>query len=107
MELLIFPIAMIALTWLLLVRPQRARLREREQLVAALGPGDDVVTVGGMHGTVLATDDETVLLEIGDGVEVTYDKRAIGRIERPAAGDEAGTAGFDDDAAVDDEDGTA
>jgi preprotein translocase subunit YajC len=107
MELLIFPIAMIALTWLLLVRPQKARLREREQLVSALGPGDEVVTVGGMHGIVRATDDETVVLEIADGVEVTYDKRAIGRIERSGAGDDAAGASVDDAAGIDDEDGGA
>ncbi|MEM9034992.1 MAG: preprotein translocase subunit YajC [Actinomycetota bacterium] len=85
MELLIFPIAMIALTWLLLVRPQKARLREREHLVSALGIGDDVVTVGGLHGTVTEVDDEVVVLEVSDGVEVTYDKRAIARIDRSAA----------------------
>ena len=83
MELLIFPIAMIALTWLLLVRPQKARLREREALVESLGPGDTVVTAGGLHAVVLAVDDETVTLEAAPGIELTFDKRAVGRIEEP------------------------
>ncbi len=83
MELLIFPIAMIALTWLLLVRPQKARLREREALVASLSVGDTVVTAGGMHGVVVGVDDETVTLQAAPGVELTFDKRAVGRIEEP------------------------
>ena len=83
MELLIFPIAMIALTWLLLVRPQKARLREREALVAALSVGDTVVTAGGMHGVVVGVDEETVTLQAAAGVELTFDKRAVGRIEQP------------------------
>lgn len=83
MELLIFPIAMIALTWLLLVRPQKARLREREALVAAIDPGDTVVTAGGLHGVVCAVDEETVTIEAAPGVELTFDKRAVGRIEAP------------------------
>ena len=81
MELLIFPIAMIALTWLLLVRPQKARLREREALVEALTVGDTVVTAGGMHGVVVDVDDETVTLRVAADVELTFDIRAVGRIE--------------------------
>lgn len=83
MELLIFPVAMIALTWLLLVRPQKARLREREALVSALSIGQTVVTAGGLHGRVVALDDETIRIEAAPGVELTFDKRAVQRIEVP------------------------
>ena len=82
MELLIFPIAMIALTWLLLVRPQKARLREREALVAALDVGDSIVTAGGLHGVVVGVDDETIRIAAAPGVELTFDKRAVQRFER-------------------------
>lgn len=82
MELLIFPILMIALTWLLLVRPQRARLREREALVNALEVGDTIVTAGGLHGVIVAVDDETMRIEAAPGVELTFDTRAVQRFER-------------------------
>lgn len=85
MELLIFPIAMIALTWLLLVRPQKRRLREREDLVAALGTADEVVTVGGLHGSVREVGEDTVVIEPAPGVALRFDKRAIARIEGPAS----------------------
>lgn len=81
MELLIFPILMIALTWLLLVRPQRARLREREALVNALEVGDTIVTAGGLHGVIVAVDDETMRIEAAPGVELTFDTRAVQRFE--------------------------
>ncbi|MEM9713332.1 MAG: preprotein translocase subunit YajC [Actinomycetota bacterium] len=96
MELLIFPIAMIALTWFLLVRPQKARLREREALVAALGVGDTIVTAGGLHGVIVAVDDETIRIEAAPGVELTFDKRAVQRFE-----DELDPVDHDDDAGTD------
>ncbi|MEO1062625.1 MAG: preprotein translocase subunit YajC [Actinomycetota bacterium] len=92
MELLIFPILMIGLTWLLLVRPQRARLREREALVNALEVGDTIVTAGGLHGVIVAVDDETMRIEAAPGVELTFDIRAVQRFEglEPQSPDDEG-----------------
>ena len=59
------PILMIALLfgvmYFMMIRPQQKRRREAEQMQSALGPGDEVVTIGGLYGTVTGVDDDTVL----------------------------------------------
>lgn len=70
---------------------------------SSMGLGDEVVTVGGLYGTVLEIADDTVLLEISPGVTAKYARAAIGKVNQKA---ETG----DDEAADDDDelaDGTA
>jgi preprotein translocase subunit YajC len=79
-------VLLFGVMYFMMIRPQQRRRREAEQMQAALGPGDDVVTVGGMHGTVIAVDDEVVTLEVAPGVHVRYARPAIARVvSRPSA----------------------
>ena len=70
----------------LVVRPQRARLREAQQVRASLAVGQRVMTTSGLHGTVRALDDtdDTVLLEVADGVQVRWAASAVARVLDPA-----------------------
>lgn len=71
-------------------RQQQAQAAQRE-MRTNLGAGTKVVTIGGLYGTVVSTDDESVTLEISPGVTARYDRNAIGRVlETPDAPDTAG-----------------
>lgn len=62
---MLFPMAMIFLIfYFLLIRPQTKRQREQEKLWKSLDKGDDVVTVGGLHGKVVGVTDDVLTLEI-------------------------------------------
>ncbi|MDI5939780.1 MULTISPECIES: preprotein translocase subunit YajC [Micromonospora] len=78
------PILMIALLfgvmYFMMIRPQQKRRREAERMQSTLGPGDEVVTIGGLYGTVTGVDDETVLLEVAPGVQTRYARPAIARV---------------------------
>ncbi|MEV0731672.1 preprotein translocase subunit YajC [Polymorphospora sp. NPDC050346] len=78
------PILMIALLfgvmYFMMIRPQQKRRKEAEQMQSALGPGDQVVTIGGLHGTVAAVDDDTVTLEPSPGVQLRFARPAIARV---------------------------
>lgn len=78
------PILMIALLfgvmYFMMIRPQQKRRREAEQMQSALGAGDEIVTIGGLYGTVTSVDDETVLLEVAPGVQARYARPAIARV---------------------------
>jgi preprotein translocase subunit YajC len=65
------------LMWLLLVRPQRRRQNEQVQMQENLRSGDEVVTAGGLYGTVQRLDEDEVAVEIADGVVVRIARRAI------------------------------
>ena len=73
----IFILVLLVLMWLLLIRPQRRRQLESQRMLESLEVGKEVVTAGGLYGTVSALTDDEVRLEIADGVEVRVAKRAI------------------------------
>lgn len=66
--------------WLFLVRPQQKRMREHQELVASLEPGDDVLTNGGLYGTITAIDGQIAELEIADGVVVRLQRSAVAEL---------------------------
>lgn len=71
--------------YFLMIRPQQKRRRETEQMQRAMGPGDEVVTVGGLYGEVVEIVDDIVTLEIAPGVHARYARAAIGKVVTPAA----------------------
>ena len=77
MEPLIFLGAMAVLFWFLLIRPQRRRQSARKDMVADLSAGDEIVTIGGIIGTVRSVADNHVVLEIAPGTEVRVAKEAV------------------------------
>jgi len=77
---LIILVALFALMWLLLIRPQRRRQQEQAQLQQILEPGDEILTAGGIHGIVREVDDEIVHVEIAPGTTVRLDRRAVAGI---------------------------
>ena len=79
MELI--PLVLILVVfWLILIRPQRQRQKKHQQMVSNLVIGDDVVTIGGMHGTVVALTDETMDLEVTDDVVLRFTRQSLARI---------------------------
>ncbi len=77
MSAYIFILALLALMWFMLIRPQRRRQQEAQRLLETIGVGKEIVTAGGLFGTVTAVDGDEVRLEIADGVEVRLAKRAV------------------------------
>ncbi|MFO7299219.1 MAG: preprotein translocase subunit YajC [Actinomycetes bacterium] len=74
---LIFLVVMGAIFWLLIVRPQRKRMREQQELVSSLQVGQQVRTIGGIVGRIVSMDDESVVLEVEQG-RIRVIRRAIG-----------------------------
>jgi preprotein translocase subunit YajC len=68
---------MVAIFYFLLIRPQQRRMRQQRDLVQSLSVGDDVVTIGGMFGTIREMDDDEVTLEVAPGIQIRFVKRAI------------------------------
>jgi preprotein translocase subunit YajC len=105
----LLPIVLLGVVfWALLIRPQQRVKRAQQELQRALSPGDEVVTIGGMHGRVHECDDATVDVEVAEEIVVRFDRRAIARITRDVPGDDDDAVDEDDSAvAVDDDDSIA
>jgi preprotein translocase subunit YajC len=78
-QLLFFAVLAIG-GWFLLVRPQRMRAKALQQVRDALRPGSRVITTAGLHATVSAVEDGTVLLEIAPGVQARFASAAVVRV---------------------------
>jgi preprotein translocase subunit YajC len=86
-QLLFFGMLLLGL-YLLVIRPQRARAKALAQIRASLAPGARVITTAGIHGTVLAVEDDEVVIEISSRVPVRFMTAAVVRIVEPGAGTE-------------------
>jgi preprotein translocase subunit YajC len=70
-------IAIFAVIYFLMIRPQQKRAKETKAMLQALQKGDEVVTAGGIVGKITKLSDAYVTVEIAQGVEVTLQKSAI------------------------------
>lgn len=77
---LIFLAAMVAVFWFLIIRPQRQRQAAHRALVSDLGPGDEVITAGGVFGKVRTIADDHIVLEIAPGTEIRLAKEAVANV---------------------------
>ncbi len=77
---ILFFAAIFAIFYFLLIRPQQKQKRERQQMLGAIKRGDRVVTTGGLHGTIVGLNEQTVTLKIADQVRVEVDRAALGRV---------------------------
>jgi preprotein translocase subunit YajC len=83
------------LTWFLFIRPRRSMMARQREVLGALSNGDQVVTVGGIYGTIVGLDGDEVRLEVAPDVVVRVARRAVaGRVGVPAEepGEDPGAA---------------
>lgn len=80
MAALIIIVVLLGLMWVLLIRPQRRRQAEQEQLLSNLQIGDEIVTAGGLYGRIEEIRDSEVVAEIAPGTSVRIAKRAVAGI---------------------------
>ncbi|MEX2457563.1 MAG: preprotein translocase subunit YajC [Actinomycetota bacterium] len=81
---------LVAVFYFLLIRPQQRRMRQQRSLIASLDVGDEVLTIGGMFGTITGVDDEAFDVEISPGTRVRLLKSAVARrvVDEPVTPDE-------------------
>jgi preprotein translocase subunit YajC len=81
---LIILLALFAVLWLVMIRPQRARQQRQQQMLDTVTPGDEVLTVGGLYGIVQSTDEEgDLIVEIADGIHVRIARRSVATVIKP------------------------
>lgn len=82
----------IAVMYFLLIRPQQRRQKDHRQMLEALRVGDDVVTIGGMHGRIEAITDTYVDLEVTDDVVLRFQRSSVAkRVADEAAAETEGS----------------
>ena len=73
-------VAIIAIFYFLIYRPQKKRDKEAKEMIAAMKKGDRVVTIGGIHGTIITVKDKTVVVKVDDSARIEFSKEAISSV---------------------------
>ncbi|RPH93016.1 preprotein translocase subunit YajC [candidate division KSB1 bacterium] len=79
----LLPILLIVVVmYFLMIRPQQKKQKAHTAMINAIKPGDEVVTVGGMYGTVAGVDEKknAIYLKISNEVKVRVERHAIARV---------------------------
>ena len=72
--------AIILIFYFLIYRPQKKRDKEAKAMLAAMKKGDKVVTIGGIHGTIVTVKDKTVVIKVDDSARIEFSKEAISSV---------------------------
>ena len=79
-EQIFIMIAMFAVLYFFMIRPQQKKAKEHKALVEALAKGDEVITAGGMTGKITKVTDDFITVSIAENVEVQFQKSAISTV---------------------------
>ncbi len=75
--MLIFVVLLFGLMYFVMIRPQRKRQREHQQLIEELNRGDRVVTAGGIYGTIESISEDTVTIKVESGATMKVAKGSV------------------------------
>ncbi len=71
---------MFLVFYLLLIRPQHKKQKERQQMLNNLQKGNRVITIGGIHGVIKEIDDNNVSLRVADNLNLKFARAAVDRV---------------------------
>ncbi|MFC1624481.1 preprotein translocase subunit YajC [Candidatus Omnitrophota bacterium] len=75
-------IFIFAIFYFLLIRPQKTKQKQHEKMISELKKNEEVVTNGGMHGTVVNVKEGTLILKIDENVKVEINKNAVAYLKK-------------------------
>ena len=103
MQFLIIMVLMLGVMYVLMIRPQRQRQAQQQAMIDGASVGDDVLTTGGIYGTISEVEGDDIVVEIANGVTVHMTRRGIAAVLPPEEDEDAEEVEEADEALVTDE----
>ena len=75
-------IVLFVIFYFMLIRPQQKKQKDHADLIAKLDKNDEVITVGGVHATVVSVGEKTAVLRIADNVKIEIEKASITQVTK-------------------------
>ena len=88
MSFVIIMVLMLAVMYVLMIRPQRQRQAQQQAMIDSASVGDDVLTTGGIYGTISEVEGDDIVVEIANGVSVHMTRRGIAAVLPPEVEEE-------------------
>jgi preprotein translocase subunit YajC len=92
-QFLIIMVLMLGVMYVLMIRPQRQRQAQQQSMIGDAGVGDDVLTTGGIYGTITHAEGDDIVVEIASGVTVHMTRRGIAAVLPPEEDDDEAVEG--------------
>jgi preprotein translocase subunit YajC len=73
-------IAIIAIFYFLILRPQNRKQKETQKMLSALKKGDRVITIGGIHGVIQSVKESTVIIKVDENTKLEFNRGAISSV---------------------------
>jgi preprotein translocase subunit YajC len=82
----LFPLVLIfVIFYFLLIRPQKQKEKEHQKMLAGINKNDEIVTMSGIHGTVVNVKEKTLILRIDENVKIEIEKSSVAYIKKQQA----------------------
>jgi preprotein translocase subunit YajC len=91
-------VLMLVVMYVLMIRPQRQRQAQQQAMIDSAGVGDDILTTGGIYGTITEADGDDIVVQVAEGLTVHMTRRAIAAV-LPPEDEEGGDEGDEGEAA--------
>ena len=78
-------ILIFVIFYFMLIRPQHKKEKEHKKMMAALNKNDEVVTTGGIHGTIVNVKDKTFVIRVDENVKIEIEKNCVAYKKQPGA----------------------
>jgi preprotein translocase subunit YajC len=82
--MIFFLIAIFAIFYFIMIRPQRKRQKQQQAMIAALQKGDKVMTIGGIYGTIDSINETTIILKVEGGTTLKVARTAVNPVKDPS-----------------------
>jgi len=73
-------VIIIAIFYLLIIRPQSKKRKETERMLSALKKGDRIVTIGGIYGTIQTVKESTIIIKVDDNVKLEFSRSSVSNV---------------------------
>ena len=83
---IIMMVVIFAIFYFIMIRPQQKKMKEHKIMLDAIKKGDEIVTAGGIYGTVEGVNTDTLTIKIAEGVKVKVTRGSVGDVVKPEEG---------------------
>jgi preprotein translocase subunit YajC len=83
---IIMMVVIFAIFYFIMIRPQQKKMKDHKKMLDAIKKGDDIVTAGGIFGTVEGVNNDTLTIKIAEGVKVKITRGSVGDVVKPEEG---------------------
>ena len=74
---LILMVGMLVVFYFFIIRPQQKKQKDQKKFIAEVKKGDNIITIGGIHGKIFEVNEDTVILEVEKGGKMKIEKSSI------------------------------